>query len=132
MAEPLLRNLLVGAIPLFFLHGFEEGLTGIFELDSFFRYFGSRAAYVLAAELAIIAAVLYLAAIEWGSRKTNSIFLVSSGILFLFEAQHIYAALLKGGYYPGLITAVMIVLMGLYYWGHLFSSCSPKKLSEQS
>jgi hypothetical protein len=113
------RKLLLVSIPLFFLHGLEEGSTGILGLDPFFHRFGHTAAYVLTIELIIIALVLYLTAINWGGKKVNRIFRIVSGVLLLIETQHIYGALLKRGYYPGVFTALIIIGIGLYYWKDL-------------
>jgi hypothetical protein len=113
------RKLLLVSIPLFFLHGLEEGSTGIFGLDPFFRRFGHNATYVLLIELIIIALILYLTAINWSGSKVSRVLCVISGVLLLIETQHIYGALLKRGYYPGVCTALIIVGVGIFYWREL-------------
>jgi hypothetical protein len=116
------RKILLGAIPLFFLHGLEEGATGILALDPFFRRFGQYAAYALAVELALIAAVLYAAAKGWGGKGWARALHIGSGILLLIEVQHVYGAVSRGGYYPGLYTAAAIVSLGARYWRDLLGN----------
>jgi hypothetical protein len=113
----LSRRVLLCSIPLFFIHGLEEGFTGILSLDAFFRRLGNWAPYALAIELLAVAAVLLLAASNntWVGEKVKQTFILVAGVLYLFESDHIIRAVLKGGYYSGVITATLIVGFGLLY-----------------
>jgi hypothetical protein len=113
------RNLLLFSIPLIAVHGIEEGSTGILGIDPLFRYSGIYAPYVLAVEIALIALVFYLGATGWGGKKIHSVLLLTAGLLYLVEIQHILAAISRHGYYPGLVSAVVVVGIGLLFWNEL-------------
>ena len=44
------------------------------------------------------------------------------GIIFIYELHHLYKAVLTGGYYPGLITALLFPVIGYFYWRELLKA----------
>jgi hypothetical protein len=112
------------SIPLFLLHGLEETATGISSADGFLRQLGSGAAPFIITEIALVVALFLAAARFGGRRRTLAVLPVP---VYLFEFQHVAAAVQRHGYYPGLVTSLLIGLMGLVYVASLLRGAGDSK-----
>ena len=61
-------------------------------------------------------AYLFLASTKWS--LWLAIFL---GLIFIYELHHLYKALSIGAYYPGILTAIFLYVLGFFYWKELVS-----------
>ena len=41
------------------------------------------------------------------------------GFFLFFEVHHIVEAVIVGGYYPGLVTALLLPIVGFFFWKEL-------------
>ncbi len=125
MISDKLKRIFLISIPIFVAHGLEEYLTGLYKTDShvkfMFRYFASltpmQATFLMFQIMLwflLIIGYLLILNDKWRLRL-----MVIPGIIFIYELHHIYKALGVGGYYPGLITALLFPIIGVYFWKEL-------------
>ncbi len=107
-------NLLKLAIPLFVAHAIEEYSTGLLGLDPLFR--SITAHHLPTITLYIVEQLLLVAILLWTIYQPKRWLLVFIGLLFIFEVSHVIPALAQTSYYPGLVTAILLLLLGLFYW----------------
>jgi len=123
-----LKNIFALSIPLFIAHGMEEILTGFYNIDSQAEFwFGNlnslpvaQATFILfqiMIWLLLIVGYLLLLGPKWQLRL-----MFIPGIVFIYELQHLYKAFEVGGYYPGLITAVPLYIVGFLFWKELIKN----------
>ncbi len=119
MISPRLKNIFALLIPIFIIHGLEEYFTGLYNVDSFYQSFSNpKTVFVIVvlilANISVIISYLLI-------RKNKYVLILSLllGILLLYELTHIYRAIMIGGYYPGLITAIPILILGIFFWREL-------------
>lgn len=117
-----LKNLFLFSIPLFIAHGIEEYFTGLYNVDShvkfMFGYFVHLAPlqatfliFQIMLWLLLIVSYLLIRGEKWQLRL-----MIIPGIIFIYELHHFYKAFAVGGYYPGLITALLFPIIGVLYW----------------
>ncbi|RJQ34112.1 HXXEE domain-containing protein [Candidatus Parcubacteria bacterium] len=120
-----LQQLFLISIPLFIIHGLEEIFMGFYNIDSQVDFwFGnlnslptSQATFILfqiMIWLMLIVAYLLLLGPKWQLRL-----MFIPGIIFVYELHHLYKAVEVGGYYPGLITAIPLYIVGFLFWKEL-------------
>ena len=122
MISQKLKNIFLLSIPLFIAHGIEEYLTGLYKVDShvksMFGYFEHLAP--LQATFLIFQIMLWLLLIVSylliRSEKWQLWLMIIPGVIFIYELHHFYKAFDVGGYYPGLITALLFPVIGGFYW----------------
>ena len=107
-------NLLKLAIPLFVVHAIEEYSTGFLGLDPLFRSIATHHLPTIA--IYVVEQLLLVAILLWAMYQPQRWLLVFIGLLFIFEASHVIPALAQTSYYPGLLTAVLLLLLGFFYW----------------
>ena len=123
-----LQKLFLLSIPLFIAHGLEEILTGFYNIDSQVDFwFGGlnslptpQATFILfqiMIWLMLIIAYLLLLGPKWQLRL-----MYIPGIIFVYELYHLYKAIEVGGYYPGLITAIPLYVVGFLFWKELIKN----------
>ncbi|MHB8710143.1 MAG: HXXEE domain-containing protein [Minisyncoccota bacterium] len=105
------------AIPLFIVHAIEEYSTGLLDLDPIFRWVTAHNLPTIT--LYWIEQIILVALLVWTTYRPNRWFMIFIGLLFIFEITHIIPALRQMSYYPGLVTAVPLLLLGLLYWREL-------------
>ncbi len=121
-----LHNLFVLAIPLFIVHGLEEYFTGFYKIDASFLYTIGRLSNNTAKTFLFFQVMVWLvlaatAALRLPKRWTLAL-LTFWGIVMIFELHHVYEALILGGYYPGLVTALLFAIIGYFYWKELIKN----------
>lgn len=118
-------NIFLLSTLLFIAHGTEELITDLYAVDSHVQFmFGFvqnmtpvHAAFVvfqIMLWLILIVSYLFLRGPKW-----QLYLLVIPGLIFVYEIHHFYKAILAGGYYPGLITALLFPIIGYFYWKEL-------------
>jgi|SRR3989338_5580036 len=123
-----LQKLFLISIPLFIAHGLEEIFTGFYNMDSQIGFwFGnlnylptSRATFILFQIMIwfmLIIGYLLLLGPKWQLRL-----MFIPGIIFIYEFHHLYKAISIGDYYPGLITAIPLYIVGFFFWKELIKN----------
>mgnify|MGYP001583543906 CR=1 FL=1 len=123
-----LQKLFLFSIPLFIVHGLEEIFSGFYIIDSHVNFmFGYlvtlpniQALFLLfqiMLGLMLIISYLLLLGTRWQLRLMCIL-----GIVFVYEFHHLYKAVDVGGYYPGLITAIPLYIVGFLFWKELFKN----------
>lgn len=120
-----LKNIFVLSIPLFIAHGLEEILTGLYNIDTHVNFLlghlnslpAPQANFILfqiAIWLMLIIGYLLLLGPKWQVRM-----MFIPAIIFIYELHHLYKAIDVGGYYPGLVTAIALYILGFLFWKEL-------------
>ncbi len=122
MISQKLKTLFGFSVPLFVAHGLEEYFTGIYTVDSHVRFVFSFTEHMMPLQ----ASFLLFQAMFWCTLIVSYTLisggrlalwtLAIPGFVFLYELHHFYSAFEAGGYYPGLITALVFPVLGYFYW----------------
>lgn len=115
MISSRLKNIFALLIPVFIVHGLEEYFTGLYNVDSFYQSFSNpKAVFVIIvlilANTSLVVSYLLIRKNKW---LLGLSFLL--GILLIYELSHLYRAVMVGGYYPGLYTALLFPIIGYFY-----------------
>ncbi|MDP3784650.1 MAG: HXXEE domain-containing protein [bacterium] len=128
MISQKLKNIFFISIPVFIAHGSEEYFNGFYNVDSifkfFFHYFDSMSipqATFLLFQIMIWLALIIVAFLIT-SQKWQLRLMVIPGLIYIFELHHIWKALMSGGYYPGVITAIAFPIIGFLFWKELLKN----------
>ncbi len=133
MISNRLKNVFALSVPVFIAHGIEEFLTGFYNLDAWdlaifapIANLSTHAAMFLTFQimlwLLLIVAFLLLLGERWQLRM-----LAVLGLVYIFEFHHLVKALLVGGYYPGLITALAFPIIAYFFWQEWFRTLKSHK-----
>ena len=129
MITQRLKNIFLLSIPLFVAHGLEEIFTGFYNIDSSQVDFWlgnlnslptPQATFILfqiMIWLMLVVGYLLLLGPKWQLRL-----MFIPGIIFVYELHHLYYAIDVGGYYPGLITAIPLYIIGFFFWKELIKN----------
>ncbi len=131
-----LQKLFLISILLFIAHGFEEILTGFYNIDSHAAFlFGGLAElpnmqalfllFQIMFWLTLIISYLLLRGPKWQLRL-----MFIPGVIFVYELHHLYKAIEVGSYYPGLITALAFPVVGFFFWKELLQSYKTSSIRE--
>lgn len=113
------------SIPLFVLHGIEEYRAGFYRVDELYRFFfrpflkmqGNQATFIVFQIMfwfLLSSSFLLLVSEHWRLRMLTVL-----GIVFVVELHHIWRAVISWSYYPGLITALPLSVVGFFFWQEL-------------
>lgn len=122
MISTKLKTIFALSIPLFIAHGIEEILTGFYQVDAW-----DQALFAPLASLSVHGAMfvtfqfmlwllLAVGLLMLQSERMRLYVLGVAGVVYLFELHHIVKAILAGGYYPGLITALLFPPLAYLFW----------------
>ena len=126
MISQKLKNIFLLSILAFIAHGLEEIFTGFYNADGSQVDFwlGSlnsmptpQATFILfqiMLWLMLIVAYLLLLGPKWQLRL-----MFIPGVALIYELHHLYKAFQAGGYYPGIITAILLYILGFFFWKEL-------------
>lgn len=131
MISQKLKNIFLLLIPIFIAHGLEEYFTDFYHIDPSIQAVFVRLGFSLANTFLVFQITLWLLLILGfvllrKSILTKTISLIMAGLL-VFELWHIYKAIMVGGYYPGLYTALLFPIVGYFYWRELIKNNKQKK-----
>lgn len=121
-----LKNIFGLSIPLFVAHGIEEFLTHFYDVDahdqaifgllsSLSNHGATFVTFQIMFWLLLIIAFILLLGEKWQLRV-----LAIAGMVYVYEIHHIIKALSVGGYYPGLITALIFPFIAVIFWKEWF------------
>ena len=117
-----LKKLVFLSTLLLILHGIEEIFTGFYDVDPIstfvfkpFLAMGLYQATFLVFQIMLWLALILLSVLIIGG-KWRLIVLTIPGFFLIFEIQHVIEALVRGSYYPGLITALFLPILGIFFW----------------
>lgn len=121
ISEKFKTLILLSAI-FFGLHGAEEYVTGFYQTDSWSRYVfqlfepmtSLQAAFLMFQIM--IGVILIVSYLLLKGGKVILIPAIFLGGIFIFELHHLVKAIEVQDYYPGIITAIAIYLLGFFYW----------------
>lgn len=127
ISEKFKTLILLSAI-IFGLHATEEYVTGFYQTDSW-----SRFVFQLFEPMTSLQAAFLMFQIMVGVTLIVSYFLLKGGKailipatflggIFVFELHHLIKAIEIQGYYPGIITALTLYLLGFFYWKELIEN----------
>jgi hypothetical protein len=114
------------SVPIFIIHGLEEYFTGLYKVDThsifmfhFFEKMSSHQASFLLFQIMLwlLLIICYLLL----SQKFIKGLLILLGLLYIYELSHIVGAVKVRGYYPGLISGLVIISIGVWYWKVILS-----------
>ena len=115
-----LPRLFLLAIALLLVHGIEQLLTGLDELyelkASLAPYFGLFANQDLATVLLVFAGTVAVLLLCCGFMATGLPRLLAAsffGVTFLYESHHVVKTAIRGVYFPGTVTAVPLIILGV-------------------
>ena len=122
MITTRLKTIFGLSILLFIAHGVEEFLTHFYDIDTHNQaIFGALSGlsthgatfvvFQVMLWLMLTTAFLLLLGEKW---RFNVLAVV--GLVYLYEFHHIYKAVLVGGYYPGLVTALAFPIVAFFFW----------------
>jgi hypothetical protein len=120
-----LKKLFSIIVLLSILHGLEEYFTGFYEIDPQFLYIFNplfsmsiqQATFLLFQVLFWL--ILILFALLISSEKMRIRLMVIPGVIVFYEVHHIIEAFISGSYYPGLVTAIILPILGVFFWKEL-------------
>lgn len=125
MLSKKIQNLFLISAILFVAHGLEEYFTGFYQVDSLFyfvfKYFDHMSVFqaiflLFQIMLWILLAISYMLIFK----KDWLLGLVAlPAIACITEIHHIVKAAIRWAYYPGSITAVILLVVGYFYWKEL-------------
>ena len=106
------------------LHGVEEIYQHFYAHYTLFktlsRLFASKEeALFVAFQITLWAVLLLFFALTLGEKWRFRILMVF-GLTLLYENQHIFRAIIERQYYPGLITALIILPLSLAFWWEIY------------
>lgn len=115
-----IKGLLAIAIPVFIVHAIEEYSMGILTSDPFFLWATLHGLPTVV--LYLLEQVVLVVLLLWALYQPRRWLLVLIGLLFLFEFTHFVSAAQHMSYYPGLVTAIILVVLGLFLWKELLKN----------
>ena len=128
MVSQKLKNIFFISIFVSIAHGLEEYFSGFYNVDPvfkfFFHYFGTMS--ISQATFLVFQIMLWLVLIIFAfliaSEKWQLRLMVIPGLIYIFELHHFWGALMSGGYYPGVITAIAFPIIGFLFWKELLKN----------
>ena len=128
MISKKLKNIFLVSIPVFIAHGLEEYFNNFYNKDPIFKFLFKpfeimsvpQATFLLLQImlwLLLIISFLLIASEKWQLRL-----MIILGLIYIFELHHFLEALIHGGYYPGVITAIAFPIIGFAFWKELLKN----------
>ncbi len=112
------------SVILMILHGIEEIYQGFYETYALFetvgRMFSTKEEALFIGFQVTWWIVLILFFVLLLGEKWRFRVLLLYGLVLLYETQHVYSAIIKREYYPGVITALLILPLGVAFWREVY------------
>lgn len=126
-----LKEIYLVSVVLFLIHGIEEYLTQFPTIDPIFTGIARHIPIDqnLLFILLQIVWLLFLTAIiiiAPSREKVALRLMVLVGLVFIFELEHLIRAAVSQSYYPGLVTAVLLAIIGFTFWNE-FSKVNQRR-----
>ncbi len=128
MITEKIKTLVLLSMPVFAIHGTEEYLTGFYQTDSV-----SKWAFSIFEPMTSLQATFLLFQIGIGVLLATSYILLKGGravlylatflgLIFILEIHHVVKTISVMGYYPGIASALLIYILGFFYWKELIKN----------
>ncbi len=122
MITKRLKIIFALSIPLFVLHGIEEFTTHFYDIDIHSqKIFGvlsglsNHGATFVTFQVMLLLLLLISFLLILGEKwRFNTLAII--GAIYIYELHHIYKAIMVGGYYPGLYTALLFPVLAFFFW----------------
>lgn len=126
MISQKLKNIFILSISVFIAHGLEEYFTGFYRIDPSIQNIFGRLGFNLDSTFLVFQIVFWLLLIV-GFILTKKLIwpktlLFMLGLIMFYEFYHVYKAILVGGYYPGLYTALFFPVLSYFFWKELINN----------
>lgn len=118
-----IKNILKISIPLFIIHAVEEYMYGMVQMDPFFQKVSDFTQVPLNI-VYFVEQLLLVLVLLWAVYQPRRWLHILIGAIFVFEITHVTRAISIMSYYPGLITGVLLLVLGGIYWKQLFKGYS--------
>ncbi|HEY4489924.1 MAG TPA: HXXEE domain-containing protein [Candidatus Paceibacterota bacterium] len=119
MATNKLRLYFGISIPLFIAHGLEEYINGFYEVDSHSKFllnpFLSIADYQTSFLTFQILFWTFLIVVFFINKILPKWFSLFIALVYIYELHHLVKAFSAGGYYPGLVSALTLYVIGYLF-----------------
>lgn len=117
---------LLSLIPIY-LHGIEEVLFGFQYSDSFMisganLFNTTPETFYWITHIFLWWLLLPVAYMLFQKSRLALYLMTAFSLVFIFEFHHIFKALLSMSYYPGMITALVYPLVGIFFWKELVTN----------
>ena len=102
------------------LHTIEEYMTKLYDTDffivAFSRYFNVRPISTYTGiQILVLSFILVMLVLSLNG-KFNKVLGIALGLIYVGELSHPYIVIMVGGYYSGLYTGILLVIIGYFYW----------------
>lgn len=108
------------------LHTVEEYFTKLYNVDPFIvfsaRYFKVDPVSVYLVIQALALLLIFAISFLSSNNKANKPLIIILGLIFVGELSHLYSSIKIKGYYPGLYTGIILVIIGIFYWKELIKN----------
>lgn len=127
MATSRLKTLFALSIPLFIAHGIEEILTGFYAIDSHVAFVFGWLQPLLSLQTSFLILQLvfwtFLVIAYFALRADRFVLtlLFFVGVLYVYELHHLLKTFQVGAYYPGIVTAIPLYVVGVFFWRELIA-----------
>lgn len=125
MISKKLKTIFIISIPFFIAHGLEEIFNNFYNIDwsvkiifGFLNEMSVPQATFIVFQIMIWLAFMVFAFLI-ASEKWRLRLMFLPGIIFIIELHHIWKALEAWNYYPGVITAISLTIIGFFFWREL-------------
>ncbi len=130
MVSQRLKNIFLLTLIPIYIHGIEEVVTGFPHVDDFMK-FGANYFRISPAQFYWDSHIIFWISLPLlyllFQKKRIALLLFSLfGIFFIVELHHIYKAIYFKSYYPGLLTALIYPLIGVFYYQELLRNWRKK------
>ena len=128
MITSKLRTIFIISIPFFIAHGLEELFNSFYNIDwsvkvifGFLNEMPVPQATFWVFQIMMWLALIVIAFLISGEKWRLRIMFIP-GIIFIVELHHIWKALETWNYYPGVITAIPLTILGFFFWRELLKN----------
>lgn len=126
MVSQKLKTIFLFSIPIFLTHELEEYFLEFYNQDwltlLFSSYFQNIPEAVFSVfNFSFILILLLIFFFIQGGRWPLRLMIIP-GFIFIFEINHPIRAIATGGYTPGLITSILLLMAGFLYWRELIKN----------
>ncbi|MBI2595722.1 HXXEE domain-containing protein [Candidatus Daviesbacteria bacterium] len=120
-----LKHIFLLSLLLIYAHGVEEIINGFQYSDSFMVYganlFNTTPEIFYWISHLIWWFSLPLLFLVFNKSRLGLFLMTLYGFVFFIEIHHSIKGFLAGRYYPGMVTAMLYPIFGIFYWRQLFS-----------
>lgn len=126
MISNRLKNLFFLSLPFFLAHEVEEFMTGFWKVDPLTNFAASfftdiPQAIFIAWNFEFLLFLGIIAFLVKGGKWTLRVFTIL-GLLFAMEINHLVRFFVNFEYYPGMITAFALLVIGFFFWKELIKN----------